>query len=600
MTNIQKIIKKISGFTLIEIVVATAVFTVIAVGIYQAYSATMQMVSAARVKIIATSLANEQFEIARNLTYANVGISGGLPAGVIPHLQTLTRSGIIFTVETTIRNIDDPFDGTIGGTPNDLSPADRKFVGVEIFCPSCKNFSPLTFTTWVAPKALETASANGALFVQVTDESWQPVAGAEIHIENNQESPPFSIDDTTNNNGLLQIVDAPPGVGAYEITVSKTGYSTDQTYLAGDPGNPNPLKPHVNVSIQQLTETSFTIDRVSTLNIFSSRDNCSAVPSIDFSFSGAKLIGLSPDVLKYNASHITDGAGGKTLSGLESDTYDLSLTDGSYDLAGTIPALPFRINPNTNQDLRLIVAPKNPRSFLVSVKDGATQLSITGADVKLEKGVYDEALITGRGFLRQTDWSGGAGQADFTDSTQYFDDDGNIEVSSPAGEIRLKQVLGEYRSSGSLTSSTFDTGSPGNLHQILWEPQAQPPDTGADSVRFQIATNNDKTTWNFLGPDGTTGSYYTLTNQDINSLHDGDRYLRFRAYMQTASATWTPVISDIAFTFTSSCVPPGQVLFSGLDDGDYTITVSKSGYQTFVDTITIDDSWQQREVVLSP
>jgi prepilin-type N-terminal cleavage/methylation domain-containing protein len=588
------------GFTLVESLVAVAVFMIIAVSTYQAYTTVMNVVHVSRLKVTATALANEQFEIIRNLPYSDVGVIGSIPNGKIPHIQNLVRDNTEFVVETTIRNIDDPFDGTIGGSPNDLSPADYKLAELEISCPSCRNFSTLSFNTQVGPRSLETASTNGALFVQVFDAVGQPVVGANVHVENNQAFPSIIVDDTTNNDGLLQIVDAPPGIEAYEIAASKSGYSTDKTYQTGSPGNPNPTKPHATVALQQLTQISFAIDRVSTLNASSLTDTCSSTPSIDFSLSGSKLIGTNPDILKYNASHTTDSSGGKIISGLEWDTYNLNFTDGAYDLAGAVPLLPLVLNPNTNQDFKLIVTPKDPRSILVTVKDSSTQLPLSGATVRLEKTDYDTTLITGRGFIRQTDWSGGAGQTDFTDPARYFDSDGNIETNDPAGEFHLRKIFDEYESSGYLVSSTFDTGSAGNFHQILWQPQDQPPNAGSDSVRFQITTNNDKTTWNFLGPDGTASTYYTIANQNINSLHNGDRYFRYKAFLQTASTTWTPTISDVSFTFTSSCVPPGQVLFAGLDSGDYTLTVSKTGYQTFTETVAVSSLWQQREVILSP
>ena len=591
----------LTGFTLIESLVGIAVFIIITVSVYQAYAATMNAVRASRLKITATALANEQFEIIRNLPYDDVGVIGGIPNGKIPYIQNLVRDGTGFQTKTAIRNIDDPFDGTIGGLPNDLSPADYRLAELEISCPSCRNFTPLIFTTHIGPRALESASTNGALFVRAFDAVGQPVAEANVHIENNQAVPAIIIDDTTNNDGFLQIVDAPPGVEVYEITVSKSGYSTDQTYLTGAPGNPNPTKPHATVALQQLTQISFAIDQTSVLDVSSVTDICIPVPLIDFSLFGSKLIGTGPDVLKYSAPHLTDGAGRKTIPDLEWDTYNLNLTDGAYDLAGTIPLLPLALNPNVNQDFKLIVAPKNPNSVLVTVKDASTQLPLSDAAVRLEKTSYDTTLITGRGFIRQTDWSGGGGQTDFIDPAKYFDSDGNIDMANPAGEIKLWKQFGiEYVPQGYLISSAFDTGSAGNFHQILWQPQDQPPATGPDSVRFRIATNNNKTSWNFLGPDGTTDTFYTLANQNINSLHNGDRYLRYKTLLQTASTTWTPTVSDISFTFTSSCVPPGQVFFTGLGAGGYTLTVSKAGYQPFTDTITVSSPWQQREVILSP
>jgi len=588
------------GFSLIEALVGVAVFVIIAVSVYQAYVMVIDAVRVLRLKTTATALANEQFEIVRNLSYVDVGVLGGIPSGKIPRTQTLTRDNVSFTVETTIRNIDDPFDGTIGGTPNDLSPADYKLVDLEISCSSCKNFQPLHFTTQVGPRGLETASTNGALFVRVFDGVGQPVQGANVHIENNQVIPPIIIDDTTNNDGMLQIVDAPPGVEAYEITVSKSGYSEDRTYPTGVPENPNPLKPHATVALQQLTQISFAIDRTSTLNVSSVTQTCAPVGNIDFSLKGSKLIGTNPDVLKFNNTYVTNGSGGKTISNLEWDTYNFSLTDAAYDLASAIPLAPLTLNPNTNQDIKFIVEPKDPRAFLVTIKDAGTQLPLSEATVQLQGGSYDVTLTTGRGFLRQTDWSGGSGQEDFVDSTKYFSSDGNIETADPAGELRLRKIFDQYESSGYLISSTFDTGSPSNFHQIIWQPQDQPPATGQDSVRFQIATNNDNATWNFLGPDGTQNTFYTLTNPIINSIHNNDRYLRYKVFLQTTNIAFTPNVAEIAITFTSACVPPGQVFFTGLTAGDYDLTISKSGYQTFNDTITISANWQQREILLTP
>ena len=591
------------GFTLVESLVGVFVFMIVVLSVYGVYVSILEAVRFSRVKVAMVALANEQFEIARNLSYEDVGIVSGLPAGKIEHLQTVSRDGKDFSIETVVRNIDDPFDGTIGGSPNDLSPADYKLIELEISCTSCKNSQPVSFTTYIGPRGLETASTNGALFVQVFDSTGQPIQGADVHIENNAAVPVIIIDDSTANNGFLQIVDAPPGAEAYEITVSKTGYSSEQTYLTGSAENPNPVKPHATVVIQEVTQISFSIDRTSTLNISSVTETCSSVSNIAFSLEGSKTIGKDAsdnDILKYSESLSTDGSGINNLSNLEWDTYNLELTDLNYDLIGTIPLLPFTLNPNTSQDIKLIVAAKDPRTLLVTVKDASTQLPLSGASTRLQGGTYDETLITGQGFLRQTDWSGGAGQADFINQNQYFDSDGNIEINIPAGELRLGQVFGEYVPSGYLISSTFDTGSASNFGQIIWQPQDQPPEAGADSVRFQIATNNDKTTWDFLGPDGTSGTFYTLADTNINSTHNGNRYIRYKIFLQTADVDYTPNIGDVAITFTSVCVPPGQVNFSELEEGNYTLTVSQSGYQDFSGTVAVSGSWQQQEVILTP
>ncbi|MEK7505428.1 MAG: prepilin-type N-terminal cleavage/methylation domain-containing protein, partial [Patescibacteria group bacterium] len=157
------------GFSFVETLVATAVFLLMSVAIYQTYQGLLALVSLTRAKTIAAALSNEIFEIAHNLPYADVGVPQGVPSGKLPHTQTISRDGISFLATTTVRTIDDPFDGTIGGSPNDTAPSDYKLVEVEIGCPTCRFFQPLVVSGRIAPKNLEGASTNGALFIRVFD-----------------------------------------------------------------------------------------------------------------------------------------------------------------------------------------------------------------------------------------------------------------------------------------------------------------------------------------------------------------------------------------------------------------------------------------------
>lgn len=579
-------------------VIGTAVFLVLVVSVYNAYMGIFAVIYTSRAKIEAISLINEQLEIARNMPYADVGIVGGIPNGKLTHIQTLVRGGALYSVTTTVRNVDDPFDGRLGQVPNDLSPADFKLVEIEVTCGNCKNFTPMVVTTRVAPKNLETASTNGALFVRVFDASGNPVPDANVHIVNAQPDPDIVIDDITDANGSLQIVDAPPGVNAYEITVTKTGYSTDKTYTA-TVGNPNPTKPHATVVLQQVTQVSFIIDRLSTMNISSVTNVCDPVSDVDFTLSGSKLIG-TPAVLKYTQNHTTNGSGLLTLNNIEWDTYSFAANDASYDLIGINPLSPFSISPNATQNIQLIVGAKNPKTVLVTVRDSATSLPLSGVSVELTKVGYDVTQTTGQGFLGQTDWSGGGGQATSTDPTKYLTADINIETGNPVGDVNLKQVLGEYVSGGVLTSSSFNTGSASNFQKVGWNPTSQPLASGEPNVRVQIATNNDGGMWNYRGPDGTAGTYYTSADQNIFSGENGMQYLRYKLFLDTASTSTTPNISDISFTFTSLCTPPGQVSFSGLATGVYAVTLTKTNYVTQNFNINVSLPWQALDVNMVP
>jgi prepilin-type N-terminal cleavage/methylation domain-containing protein len=462
------------GFTLVETVVGVAVFALVATAMYMSFTRMFDAVRVNRVRIVAAELVSEQIEILRNLPYTSVGVQGGIPSGVIVAVKTVVRDGFSFLVNTTVRNIDDPFDGTIGGSPNDLSPADYKKVEVEVTCPTCRGFSSASFTTSISPKNLETTTNNGALFVQVLDGNGQPVSDASVTVVNASSTPPINLTDSTGANGMLQLVDVPPGVNTYHISVTKPGYTSEITYPIAGVGNPNPLKPHATVVIQQVTQISFSIDMFSSMNVSSVTSNCASIPAVDFNLKGTRLIGLAPDVLKYDQNHASDGFGALILPALEWDSYALTVNEPAYNLAGTVPIAIFALTPNTALNFQMILAPKINKAVMVSVKDAATQLPVSGATVRLTgPGDYDMTLTTGRGFLRQTDWSGGAGQSAIGAVDQYLSDNGNVDSAAPAGEIKLKDTFGAYSATGELTSSTFDTGSASNFYNCSCLPSTR-------------------------------------------------------------------------------------------------------------------------------
>jgi prepilin-type N-terminal cleavage/methylation domain-containing protein len=384
------------GFTLIETLVGSLVFAVIVLACYQAFGVLTDAVLESRAKVAATEVANAEFEIMRNLPYVNVGVAGGIPVGTIPRTQTIIQDNYSFNVNTSIRSVDDPFDGTVSSTPADTSPADYKMAELDITCTNCRSFSPLEFNTLVAPHALETGSTNGALFMQVLDSGGLAVAGASLHIVNTQTNPDTIIDETTDNSGYFKIVDAPPGTNAYNITATKSGYSTDQTYPPGGAAGATPVKPDSTVVAQQVTQVSFAIDKVSTLNVSTVNASCVALPSIGFSLTGTKLIGSG--VLKYPTTSFTTNASGTyALSNMEWDTYGAALTSVSYDLAGTTPLPSFSLAPNTTSTLQLVAVPHVTRALLVTVKDASTGLAINGATVQLTKSGFNQTQTTGSG-----------------------------------------------------------------------------------------------------------------------------------------------------------------------------------------------------------
>lgn len=598
----KNFVNKQKGFSLVETLVGVAIFLIITVAVYSGYVQILRGVQILKVKNTAASLANELIEVVRNLPYDDVGIVNGLPPGKIPRNQTINRNNIDFDVEVSIRSIDDPFDGLIGEDPNDLSPADYKLVQYDLVCSDCPYPENLTFYTRVSPENLETMGNNGALFIQVFDSSGQPISGAEVSVENYQGTSTIDIDETTNNDGVFQIVDAPPGVEAYEILVTKDGYSTEQTYTVGDAANPAPNLPHANVVSGEVTQVSFSIDKLSDLFVETKTSTCTAVPYVDMNIRGSKTIGYQ--TYKYNEDLSTNGSGDLDLEDMEWDNYTFTITDSGYQLSGSSELFPVDLVPDTEKHLDLIMTPSDPNGLLVQVRDAETGLPLSDAVVTISNGGDSETLMTSRGFIKQTDWSVGSGQDNIGSLDRYYTGDGNIDTTTSPGDLQLVSVAGSYVGSGYLISSTFDMGTTTNFHLLNWEPFDQPLETGDSSVRFQVATNLEVTatsTWDFVGPDGTGSSYYTSPSQTISDVHDGDRYLRYKVYLQTADSGFTPLVSEVTATFASECAPPGQVFFSGLNAGEYSLEVTLDNYQDFyTENFLIADDWHIFEVTLNP
>jgi prepilin-type N-terminal cleavage/methylation domain-containing protein len=587
-----------NGFTLVETLVAVTIFSIVSVAAYQTYARVLDGVRILRLKAAATNLANEQFEIIRNLSYSNVGIISGLPAGTVPHVQTLTRDGVAFTVTTTIRNVDLPQDGTVGGSPNDTASADAKLVEVEVACNGCGLSAPIVYTTQVSPKNLENTGSTGALFVRVIDASGVPIPEADVTVINASTTPTITINDVTDATGMLQIVGVPPSTQSYKVIATKDGYSTDQTY-AVSLGNPTPTKPNATVATGQVTNVTMAIDETADLSFQSTSIACSSVGSIDFTLAGSKTIGVG--LPKYSSAKVTNASGGLSVLGLEWDSYGVTSTDSDYMLAGTNPIMPVALNPGGDLDVELVVQNKALPALHVAVVDPAgNPIESATVQVALPSGGGTRTSSTGRGSTVQTNWADGSGQDLVGDVDEYYSGS-NVNVTATPGIIRLANSSGSrYQLSGTLESSTFDLGTSTQFNTITWLPVSQAAST---QVRFQLASNAELTatsTWDFVGPNGSSGTYYTTASQNIASVHNGHRYFRYKAFLDTTNNRNTPTVADVVVAYTSECVPPGQVVFSSVTTGTATVTVSKSGYTTVVKNVTLTSGWQTTTITLAP
>ncbi len=599
MRNKKKYLNK-SGFTLIEVMASLAIFTILAMGSLGAVLALQQSVKVAREKIELTSLVSADLEIVRNLPYAQVGTVNGNPTGSLPDLtnpKSISIESRTYRVYYEVTYFDDPADGTaLLGT--DQSPADYK--QVKMFIQKADGGTPTTILTNVSPKGLEGVQNAGALLLKVMNAQGQPVSGASIHISNSVLSPNIVLDRISDGDGSWLEVGLPPSTNGYHITVTKTGYSSDQTYPI-TVQNPNPIKPDATVLVGQVTQVSFAIDLLANLTIKTLNQKCQNVNGVGVNVSGSKLIGTNPNVLKFD-QNFSSVQGLISLTNIEWDTYKPQLLAGQDLMVfGTSPIQQIDVLPGTSQVFTLIVGAQTTNSILVIVKDAATGAALEGAQVHLQKGgstPQDYYAITGGSVWSQSNWTGGSGQVEYSSTDKYLSDDGQVDINSVPTGLRLKKISGRYVESGLLESSTFDTGTDAtNFTTLTWLPNSQSVGT---SLKFQLASNNDNSTWDYVGPDGTASSYYTISGTNISSVHDNNQYVRYKAYLSTADDKITPVLTTLNVNYVAGCFSPGQSMFSSLTSGNnYDLDVSLAGYQTYsINSMTIDGN-QLLEVELS-
>ena len=600
--------KQKRGFTLIELIVGMFIFAVMVSGVISVYAIMTRTVKLAREKTVLSSLAANYLELVRNLPYADVGTENGNPKGALADFAnaiTAKIEGYTYKVYYEVTYIDDPADGLIGGSPNDPAPADYKQVKMSVL--NMETNQVTDFLTNVSPKGLEGTQNAGAIRIRVFNSTGQPVADADIRIQHPTSSPAIILDRKSDASGQWVEVGLPAATNNYRIVVTKPGYSTDQTYPI-TAANPNPTKPDATVVNGAVVDLSFSIDLLANLTIRTLNEFCQDVDGVDLNIRGDKLIGSSPSVYKFNQD-FTSASGRVELNDIEWDTYTPTLLTGqSFVVRGTSPIQKIEVQPGSNQTFTMILGQNTTaNSLLVVVKNASTGAAIEGASVHLQKGgsvPQDYYGTTGGSVWAQSDWTGGFGLENWSTTTpdRYYADDGNVDINSVPTGVQLKKVSGHYRTSGWLESSIFDTGSDlSNFTTITWAPASQDP---ATSLEFQLASASDVAgPWNYVGPDGTDERFYTISGNNISSVHDGQRYFRYKAFLSTSDDRGTPILTSLQINYVSGCYTPGQVWFGDLTAGNnYSLEVSMPGYQTvLIDSPPLNVNGNQSiEVLLSP
>ncbi len=153
--------------------------------------------------------------------------------------------------------------------------------------------------------------------------------------------------------------------------------------------------------------------------------------------------------------------------------------------------------------------------------------------------------------------------------------------------LKLSSVI----DSGSYTSQAYDTQNVVDWGTISWN-AITPPGT---SVKFQLRSAMKQSElaskW-FVGPDGTSATYYTTGGEEIYAGHDLDNWIQYKAILTTESPSEMPKLHGVTITY--NCLPNAPEL----KEPDYDIWTNDNRPKfawTFSDPDSISQSafqWQ--------
>jgi len=420
-----------SGFTFLEVLVGSALFLLVAVGVFGAYQLGLKVIGQSKNKVTAMAIATGELELIKSLPYSSVGIDGGFPDGDLESQKVKTVNGTDYTVDMRVDYVIDAADGLSG--PEDDCPNDYKKAEVKVSWSS--NLSgDIKITADIAPSNLaeECDEGGGILLISVFDAFGVPVPSPLIEIKDKDTDQLITNAIPSSGSHFFSVP-----TDTYKVEVTKSGYSSKRTY--GIEEIVSPENPHLAVLENNLTDFDFSIDKLSSFMVEAVGPESleyPPIPNASFDLRGAKTIGANEEeepVYKYLETIIVDQSGQETISGLEWDSYAFTIND--LDLvaiespAGAEVSQPVGLNPDETLDIRLILQAEN--SLLTIVRDSVTLEPIFSADIRL----YNAGI--------------------FYDVVQYSDEDGRTYfIPLENGSYNLDIDISGYQSySGNINVS---------------------------------------------------------------------------------------------------------------------------------------------------
>ncbi|RKY05753.1 MAG: hypothetical protein DRP56_08645, partial [Planctomycetota bacterium] len=127
----------------------------------------------------------------------------------------------------------------------------------------------------------------------------------------------------------------------------------------------------------------------------------------------------------------------------------------------------------------------------------------------------------------------------------------DIDIITSPDEIRLLYDISAYKTNGYLISKPYNT----KLDDVHYIQVSFDKEQVADTnIKIQIRTADTEASLsdvNFVGIDGTEVSFYTDPNgSDIPDTHDGQKWVQYKAILETTDVNKTPILDSVSIDYT--------------------------------------------------
>jgi hypothetical protein len=384
------------GFTLIEALVFLFIFALVTITFYATWSVSTRYIIFVKNRFVAVSLASEKMEVVRNLPYDKIAHTGGDPPGNLHEDETITRAGREFHVHADIIYVDDPLDGTLGGSPNDADFVDYKNVRIEVFWDG-DTHSVVLVSRFVPAGVESPATGLGVLVINVfSDQSGSNVADSTVHITNSDTG--YNETRPTDSFGRLLLVGLSASTQKYQIALAKTGYEAVETLSPYPTTSYDPTDEHASVIAAAVNILNIIQNKTANLKIKTLNYLGESAASMDFYLKGGRVMGMTMSdpiepVYKINEYAQTEADGEKDFNAISPGQYEFSLEEIGYTVIGLDTLSPLTLASEQTKTINIKVSPNNVTAVLFNVKDES--VPIAGASVRLTNaGGYDTTLTT--------------------------------------------------------------------------------------------------------------------------------------------------------------------------------------------------------------